>query len=198
MPRNEEGQFEVLLGNKQLLSILFIVVILLGVFFTMGYILGRNSTTAVETPAAGKVAPPPSALAPEPKSASPFGESSQRKPASSPQAASAPEAAQPPAAPMTTQPANMTPPAAAPEPPAAASLEPLVPGAYLQVVATKRPEAELIAEVLKKKGFPSLIAPHPTEPVFRVLVGPLEGPDAIAKARADLQTAGFKPLLRKF
>ena len=48
MPRNEtaelEGQeFELVLGNKQLLSVFFIVVILLGVFFTMGYVVGRNS-----------------------------------------------------------------------------------------------------------------------------------------------------------
>ena len=43
MPRNDEGEFELILGNKQLLSVFFIVIILLGVFFTMGYIVGRNS-----------------------------------------------------------------------------------------------------------------------------------------------------------
>src|SRR6185295_11947311 len=44
MPKNEEGEFELILGNRQLLSVFFVVVILLGVFFTMGYIVGRNST----------------------------------------------------------------------------------------------------------------------------------------------------------
>lgn len=43
MPRNEEGEFELILGNRQLLSVFFLVVILLGVFFTMGYIVGRNA-----------------------------------------------------------------------------------------------------------------------------------------------------------
>src|SRR5665647_730114 len=43
MPRNDDGEFELVLGNKQLLSVFFIVIILLGVFFTMGYIVGRNS-----------------------------------------------------------------------------------------------------------------------------------------------------------
>ena len=43
MAKNEVGEFELVLGNKQLLSVFFIVVILLGVFFTMGYIVGRNS-----------------------------------------------------------------------------------------------------------------------------------------------------------
>ena len=44
MPRNEEGEFELVLGNRQLLSGFFIVVILFGVFFTMGYIVGRHSS----------------------------------------------------------------------------------------------------------------------------------------------------------
>ena len=48
MPRNdasemEGSEFELVLGNKQLLSVFFIVVILLGIFFTMGYVVGRNS-----------------------------------------------------------------------------------------------------------------------------------------------------------
>src|SRR5262249_11033090 len=50
--RNEEGEFELVLANRQLLSVFFIVVILLGVFFTMGYIVGRSSgpvTTADAT-----------------------------------------------------------------------------------------------------------------------------------------------------
>ena len=44
MPKNEDGEFELLLGNRQLMSVFFIVVILLGVFFAMGYIVGRNSS----------------------------------------------------------------------------------------------------------------------------------------------------------
>src|SRR5579862_6192193 len=43
MAKNEDGEFELILGNRQLLSVFFIVVVLLGVFFTMGYIVGRNS-----------------------------------------------------------------------------------------------------------------------------------------------------------
>src|SRR5688572_9625154 len=43
MPHNEEGEFELVLGNKELLSLLFVVVVLLGVFFAMGFVVGRNS-----------------------------------------------------------------------------------------------------------------------------------------------------------
>ena len=51
MPRNDDGEFELILGNRQLMSVFFIVVILLGVFFAMGYIVGRNSNTAGAPPA---------------------------------------------------------------------------------------------------------------------------------------------------
>ena len=38
-----DGEYELVLGNRQLLSAFFIVVILFALFFTMGYIVGRNS-----------------------------------------------------------------------------------------------------------------------------------------------------------
>jgi flagellar biosynthesis GTPase FlhF len=47
MPKNEDGEFELILGNRQLLTVFFIVVILLGVFFAMGYIVGKNSPAPV-------------------------------------------------------------------------------------------------------------------------------------------------------
>ena len=63
MARSEDGEFELILGNKQLLSVFFIVVVLLGVFFTMGYIVGKNSVSPEM--AAGK-APPTGAIVVEP------------------------------------------------------------------------------------------------------------------------------------
>src|SRR5947207_2825063 len=77
LPNNEDGEFELILGNRQLLSVFFIVVILLGVFFTMGYIVGRNSgtVTAELTPAPGIDARPsgtePPARPPEPAPVTP-------------------------------------------------------------------------------------------------------------------------------
>src|SRR5262249_36545620 len=47
MPRNEDGELELVLGNTQLLSFFFVVVGLLGVFFAMGYLVGRTSAPAV-------------------------------------------------------------------------------------------------------------------------------------------------------
>ncbi len=41
--RNEDGESELVLGNKQMLSVFFIVIVMLGVFFAMGYVVGKNS-----------------------------------------------------------------------------------------------------------------------------------------------------------
>jgi cell division septation protein DedD len=70
---------------------------------------------------------------------------------------------------------------------------------FLQPIAAKRAEAEVIAELLKKQGFSSMLAPSPDGILTRVLVGPLANPDVIAKTREALVKAGFlKPILRKY
>ena len=43
MTPDQDREFELVLGNKQLLSVLFVVFVLLGVFFAMGFVMGRNS-----------------------------------------------------------------------------------------------------------------------------------------------------------
>ena len=39
-----DGEKELVLGNKQLISLFFVVVALCGVFFAMGYMIGRNTS----------------------------------------------------------------------------------------------------------------------------------------------------------
>src|SRR5665811_1278609 len=43
MKNNETGEFELVVGNKQLLSGFFIVVLLFAVAFAMGYVVGQNT-----------------------------------------------------------------------------------------------------------------------------------------------------------
>jgi DedD protein len=200
MSRNDEGEFELVLGNRQLLSGFFIVVILFGVFFTMGYIVGRHSSPAPLTTASASPAPDsPPAPAPSP----------QVSPAAPPpgQAEVMPaEPAKPAAEPVTTtQPATAPPEAPhAPEPkpvaqPAAATggvAEP-APGSYLQVAAPRRTAAGGVVESLKNKGITAVLAPGPNEDTVRVLVGPLDA-SALGKMRADLESAGFKPFAKRY
>jgi type IV secretory pathway VirB10-like protein len=67
VPRNEDGEFELILGNRQLLSVFFIIVILLGVFFTMGYIVGRNSAPLTELTSTTKQEAKPIVVEPAPR-----------------------------------------------------------------------------------------------------------------------------------
>ncbi len=187
MPKNEDGEFELLLGNRQLMSVFFIVVILLGVFFAMGYIVGRNSSPVT--------APEVASHPPESKSVAADASSSTPEPAAPPPAEATAQTAT-----QTTETAAQqgpaTSPAAAPAPAkpsarAAASSQPESGKTYLQLSAIDHDKAEIMVELLRKKNFPAMAAEIPEKPgVFRVLVGPV--PDGkIDKMRADLQNASF-------
>jgi len=216
MPRTEDGEFILELGHRQLLSVFFIVVILLGVSFTMGYIVGRNSL-----PAAASVSPP-AKPAPEPPAGS---VTSAAAPAAQSEAPLAPgqvlvnKAAPAPAATMPAQPPEVkVEPSAAPLPERPSPAEPKPKSmpveeraagplhgqaqagqTYLQVGAVRKADAEMIAGILRKKGFPqAFVAPGPNETLFRVLVGPLKDAAAVSKTRMDLEAAGFKPITRKY
>jgi cell division protein FtsN len=215
LPKNEEGEFELILGNRQLISVFLIVVVMLGVFFSMGYVVGRNSSPAATTTEAraDKTVPdshPPDSTASDGSSSAeptqPSGNNSgDQSPAETPPSITQPEkpAAAAPAprpAPAAKEPKPKPSPAreaAAPERASVASQ--VVAGQYWQVVATARPDAEIIAEALAKKGFHAVLAPAPKDGVFRVLVGPLADAPAQAQTRTNLESAGFKnPIMRKY
>ena len=208
MPRNEEGEYELVLGTPQLLSVVFLLVVLLGVVFSAGYYLGRS--TAGELPgtteSTGKEALPSATEKPK-ASGEP---AAQAPPAEQPVAgqplepgevkvgAPGAEAAAPPAAaPLATAEATpaQKPPSVAATPTASeppAYPEPAPGQTFLQVAAVRRVEAEFLVDVLKRKGFPALVAPGPSETLFRVLVGPLKDEEDIARTRKRLEEVGFR------
>lgn len=218
MPKNDEGEFELVLGNRQLISVFVIVVALLGVFFSFGYIVGRNSSptaAAAETSKSNGDAHPaesPStdgSSSAQPSDAPPLAtgagpDDSAR--AQAPPSVTQPErpVAEPPAAKSAPATARESRPKPSPEGDAtpgsqrAGAGQPAG-GQYWQVVATTRPDAEIIAEALARKGFRAVLAPAPKDGVFRVLVGPLGDASAQAQTRTNLESAGFKnPILRKY
>lgn len=184
MPRNEEGEFELVLGNKQLLSLFFIVVVLLGVFFTMGYIVGRSSS------------PSEPALASAPEAVP------RTHPVEAPRESPAEARYEPPSERTVDVREADASPASIPTPPAKERPLFVEPGAgetYLQVMAVARPDAELVAEALRKKGLAAVVAAGPTPAFYRVLVGPLSDTASIASARTEIEGAGFKnPIVRKY
>lgn len=195
MAKNEDGEFELILGNRQLLSVFFIVVILLGVFFTMGYIVGRNSAPATEVASAAKseskplvvnspardsaTLPPAAPQSEEPSKTEP--EKQLEKPVT--------EVSQP--EPRKTAPAKQKA-VETPKPATQASSDlPAVGQTYLQLAATTEREARLEVDVLRKKGFRAIAAEIPEKRgTFRVLVGPL-GETSPNKMKSDLDAAGF-------
>jgi cytoskeletal protein RodZ len=205
LPKNEEGEFELILGNRQLISVFLIVVVMLGVFFSMGYVVGRNSSPAATTTEAraDKTIPdahPPDSTEPTQPSADNSGD---QTPPETPPSITQPEkpaaaAPAPKPAPAAREP-KPKPSPASPAPERAAVASQVVAGQYWQVVATARPDAEIIAEALAKKGFHAVLAPAPKDGVFRVLVGPLADAPAQAQTRTNLESAGFKnPIMRKY
>jgi cytoskeletal protein RodZ len=221
MRKNEEGEFELVVGNRQLLSVLFVMFVLFGVVFSMGYFVGRNTAPEPATQSAeAKTAAAENPSQPRPASSQPAADS-QAPPAAAADVPLAPGEAKvtasgtapvggakaqapattpiPEVAPPTPLPAPSTKP---PEKQKPATAEPAVPlpgQTYLQVAAVGKPEAELVVDVLKKRGFPALVAPVPNDTRWRALVGPLADPASLAKARSDLLAAGFKEVIvRKY
>jgi outer membrane biosynthesis protein TonB len=209
MPSHEEGEFELVLGNKQLLSVFFLVILLLGVFFSMGYIVGRNTAPSSTLSASSKQPPilvdpvgpgggiprPPDVHKPSPLASDP--------PKVDPPKLDPPKVVDPPKG-TKADPPKVDPPKPKPDPvkppkpdPPKAVTPGKVSGTFLQVVATKRHEAEQMVASLSGKGFPALISPVPDSALVRVVVGPLDAA-AVAKTRSGLEAAGFKPILRKF
>ncbi len=210
MARNEEGEFELVLGNRQLLSVFFIVVVLLGVFFTMGYIVGRNSAPVIaevqrkSEPSLTLDSTPPAEPAPAvpAKDGSAPTRTAQQLPADT--SASSEPASETKKEPESKSPAAETAKAAKPDLEAArikadeakkarasASEQPAPGQAYLQLAATSKREADVMVDVLRQKGFKALAAEIAEKPgTFRVLVGPVsEG--TTNSVRADLQKSGF-------
>ena len=201
MAMNEEGEFELVLGNKQLFSVFFIVVVLLGVCFLMGYVVGKNSApvlNAAVAPAGEReplvvptAAPQESAKAEVPKATGPQ---------TAPQVDASPAPSE-----------RRVDPVAAPAP---AASKPLLPGlpdkgskastkqvplgsqpiagrVYLQLSATDRDSAEAMADVLRGRGFSAIAAQIRERPeLYRVLVGPMSDDD-IPRTRADLKSKNF-------
>ena len=194
MKNNETGEFELVVGNRQLLSAFFIVVLLFAVSFAMGYVVGQNTQRSVKVaegasgPAVSNAADRPQPLAPVPSPVTPT--------ASAPTGQTAPADAGPQ---PSTQPAQQPaqPPAEA-QPPAATEAAPsggpdLATGSYWQVMAVGQATADAVKQTLSTKGFPVVLTLAPNN-LTRVLVGPYPDTATLGRAKTDLENAGMHPV----
>jgi cell division protein FtsN len=204
MKNNETGEFELVVGNRQLLSGFFIVVLLFAVAFAMGYVLGQNSPRsariAAETPGTGGMASSSNAR-PQPASPAP---APVNPPVPTADAAAGqqppPDAPPQPTTKAVDDPSNTAPPAnAAPQTVPASgiiSADDLPAGSYWQAIAVKPSVAEAIRQTLRDKGFQVSLTPA-TATLTRVLVGPYGDTTALGRAKTDLESAGFQPVRYK-
>jgi DedD protein len=222
MPKGEDGQYELILETRQVLVIFLLAVILCGVFFGLGFVVGRHSTgptgtqVAAITGASGSADKKQSALSPPepspgetapPAGATPAAETPAPAPEKTPETKLPEKPVEKPRVELekpTEKPVERPKPAPPAEAPKRIETPPTAPPAVsngpivLQVSAHgKREDADPVVALLKRKGFPASIVTVASDPLFHVQVGPYTGLPEAEAAKKALEEQGFKPYLKK-
>jgi DedD protein len=199
-----------ILESRHLVGLFLGVVLLCGVFFTLGYVMGRTQFSG-----SVHAADPVPKYSPTPAAKESPASASATKPAAEPCWADCgsktpdrpeiePSAAKPVAPPPSKSAKSPT-----PAPPAAA--KPVVvkePARFqapamnknsivLQVAATKQQRDALdMADILQKKKFPSFVANSPADAFYHVQVGPYSDMASAESAKRALEQLGFKSIIK--
>jgi len=204
------------LEGRHVIGLFFLMLLFSGVFFTLGYVMGRNqydgqvrAATSPHTPAGVDVAPksdPAAKRSQEPISSAP-GTDSTTPPSSDWEFYHAGDS-KPAEARLKPAPSAKTVTAVAKNDGSAklskassktAVNAPLIPGgAYsLQVAAlTKESDAFDLATRLQKKKFPAYVLSPQADKYYRVQVGPYADQKAAGTAKKGLEGAGFKAIVK--
>ena len=222
----KRGAGDRVLESRHLVSLFLGVVLLCGVFFTLGYVMGHNQyggpVHAAESPdyaepvshpsVKPKAEPAPAASATPAPANNEWDFYSKKStddsadPVSRPEPKSKPaEAAKPePRLAVAARPASPSPSAPVSTPktvPAAARFQPphMVKGQIvLQIAAlTHQSDALAMADMLQQKHFPSFVVTPTTDNFYRVQVGPYPDERAAQSAKASLDHAGFLAIIKR-
>ncbi|HVS86774.1 MAG TPA: SPOR domain-containing protein [Candidatus Acidoferrum sp.] len=205
-----------MLEGRHVIGLFFLMLLFSGVFFTLGYVMGRNqydgqvrAATRPRTPAAVDAAPKSDpAVKSSPGTASSTPTSDTAAPPSSDWEFYHTRDSKPGEARLKPAPAARTVTAVAknnqPSKPANASSKtilnaPFIPGGTytLQVAAlTREADALDLATRLQKKKFPAFVLSPQGDKYYRVQVGPYADQHAADAAKKGLEGAGFKAIVR--
>jgi DedD protein len=205
------------LESRHLVGLFLLLVVIFGVVFTLGYLLGRSqydtqvraatgASLRSDAPAASPAAK--SKTRPEPEDAQVPKKNSDWDfyHSADPQASA--DHLQPPAKSVTPS----APPAAPSKPPSASSKTaipakssagtdgPLIPkGAImLQVAAVlHQDDALALAQALQQKKFPAFVITPGADKLYRVQVGPYSDNQSASNARQELEAKGFKSIIKR-
>jgi len=213
---------ERVLEGRHVIGLFFLMLLFSGVFFTLGYVMGRNqlegqvrAATTHGIEAVLPLKPEPAPLQKQgrvnvstPGNADPGAEGGTTPPSSEWEFYHAGEKNSSndhlkPAAPASapTQPKTISTSAKAP---ASGAVRPLattsgIPrGAYLLQVAALRTDSDAIsvANELRRKKFPAFVQSPQGDKYYRVQVGPYMDQKAMQAAKNGLETAGFKAIIK--
>jgi DedD protein len=214
-----DNSAELSLGMGTLLGIFFGLALVCGVFFGFGYMMGHRTPGpyvsseplyVAPKPAETPAAPKPSALLLEqPSDASrvvvttasqaaiataPTQQTTQSKQITSPQTTATTAAETP--KPTVVQKIATTP---TPAPPPATAQPVSMPSGTImvQIAAVKnRPDAEALANALRKNGFTPTIRTEPQDKLLHVQVGPFGNRDEAKAMRQKLSSAGYDAFIK--
>jgi cell division septation protein DedD len=207
------------LGGRQLFGVFVLLVVLFGMVFTLGYLLGRHQYDA-ELQAAASILPGKSDSVPDRINEKPL--KAGGRTAEKPEKPGAPASdwdfyhvAEPakPAEPLAETPKSLVPgrtvvPAAGKYVPhmdsSRSNLKSVNPPAIprgavvLQVAAMARQaDAVALAQALQQKKFPAFVLPPGADRYYRVRVGPYADAQSADLARQKLENQGFKAITRR-
>jgi cell division septation protein DedD len=212
------GAGERVLESRHVIGLFMLMLLFSGVFFTLGYVMGRNQydgQVRAATDFHGKsdvpIFPKPDPVAKRTNNKTPsntptdtsepaktdweFYHAGDAKKPEDHLKSAGPSQPQP-SAPLLVR--TTAPPRTASSPPKAAST-PLIPGGSytLQVAAlTKESDAMELATRLQKKKFPAFVLSPRGDKYYRVQVGPYADQKAAEAARQGLDGAGFKAIVK--
>ena len=207
------GAGERVLESRHVIGLFMLMLVFSGVFFTLGYVMGRNQydgqvraasnpRTLQPTPVAPKSDPSAKRLNEPRRDSDPANEVNAQPnsdwsfynagKSSSPDDSLKPAWSIPPPTPR-----NVSAPARGKN--AKSATSPAIPaGAYTLQVAAMRRESDALslAAHLQKKKFPAFVASPQGDKYYRVQVGPYSDPKSADAARKGLEGAGFKAIVK--
>lgn len=185
----ETADFEIVLGRRHIASTGLVLTVLLAVLIGVSYLIGKSAAvaSAAETPRPAAIVKP--APAPPPPASPQETATDTAKPAET--AAKAPEAAKALAPAKTPEPAGLA------ESTAPVFHDPIFQDAvkgktYLQVGVVDKGVAQIWAEGLRTHGLDGIVAPGPSDKVWRVMIGPLADQNAYSSAKGKLDSLGIQ------
>jgi cell division septation protein DedD len=218
MASREKKGGDFVLESRHLVGLFFLLVVIFGVVFTLGYLLGRSQSDSGLRAAVGKAPaadPATGATAPKSKDNSDGGQAAPQQTGSdwdfyhSAEPKTTEDHLQPPTktvAPMqpAAKPASkieaVPPKSLKPQTQTSSANGQLIPkGAIMLQVAALQTESDALAlaQALQQKKFAAFVITPGADKYYRVQVGPYADAKSAAAARSDLEAKGFKSIVKR-